>query len=182
MYWLFPAPSGDHIPSSKSKRLRSKKGRARFSVEVEPTPLLDPTTFLEAVRTEEARSTRSGGVLALAILELREKDEETFQRASQIVQGKIRAYDLSARLGSDAIAVLLPETDQDGVSALAGLLLDALSGQEIRASASTHVATPPIEVNVRDRREGPRLRTVSAELTLVERLLSGYPSLFGGDV
>lgn len=180
MYWLFPAPSGDHIPSSK--RLRSKKGRARFSVEMEPTPLLDPTAFLEAVRTEEARSTRSGGVLALAILELRDTDGETLQRASQIVQGKIRAYDLSTRLGSDAIAVLLPETDQDGATSLAGLLLESLSRAEIRASASTHVATPPIEVNVRDRRDGPRLRTVPAEPTLVERLLSGYPSLFGGDV
>lgn len=117
----------------------------------------------------------------MTILDLGDVDEETLQRATLIVQGKIRAYDRSTRLGSVAIALLLPETDRGGASAIEVQLLDSLSRANIRGAATTHFTTASVEVTDRDRRSQGRMRRVPEGPSLADRLLAWYPEVFDED-
>lgn len=131
----------------------------------EVNALTDPLTglsrrhvFEEALRREAARLRRSGGSMAVVMIDLdhfkrindthgHRMGDEVLARVGRILRHSARNLDLPARLGGEEFGVLLPDTGLEGATAfaerfrehLAALALPSAAGP-VRVTASAGIA------------------------------------------
>jgi diguanylate cyclase (GGDEF)-like protein len=133
----------------------------RQAVTDELTGLANRRSFRESLDTELLRAERFGNGLALIVADLDDfKDvndrfghqagDEVLRAFAEVLSGRIRGIDQAARLGGEEFAILLPETDALGASALAENLRVALAEvavpvgeHEVHITASFGVAAFP---------------------------------------
>jgi diguanylate cyclase (GGDEF)-like protein/PAS domain S-box-containing protein len=123
------------------------------------TGLATHHAFLRALEREWTRASRESSPLSLLLLDFNEfrqfhgaeghgKGDSCLSRAAAAVIGSIRMTDLAARYGSEAIAIILPFTDADGVARIVSKLRAAIEPlrigddqQENRGMVSIGVST-----------------------------------------
>ena len=129
------------IAALESVRLHHAVQRQALTDEL--TDLANRRRFREALRTEVARSQRTGARLSLLLADLdgfkRINDEHGHQVGDEVLYGiaraiedRVRATDIAARLGGDEFAVLLPDTPLTGATALAEKLRAALHDERVQ--------------------------------------------------
>ena len=132
----------------------------------EVTALVDPLTqlsrrhvFEDAIRREAERMRRSGGSVALALIDLdffkqvndaygHRVGDEVLARLGRLIRATARNIDLAARFGGEEFAVVLYDSDLDGALAFAErfranlreLVVPAPNGRTVRVTASVGVA------------------------------------------
>ncbi|HEX2015635.1 MAG TPA: EAL domain-containing protein [Solirubrobacteraceae bacterium] len=101
------------------------------------TGLLNRRHFEDLTRRQVQRDLINHTTCALLVLDLdhfkfvndsfgHSVGDKLIQRVGESLRGSLRPTDLIARLGGDEFAVLLPRTDLDGATAVAGLLIERL--------------------------------------------------------
>ena len=129
------------------------------------TGLANRRRFTEQLAAEARRRGRSGDPVSLIVADLddfkgvndrhgHETGDAVLQAFASVLMQTVRETDLAARLGGEEFAVLLPATDSDGASVLAGRLRSRLASLEVPSSAGGHVtvtasfgyaSSPPVE-------------------------------------
>ncbi len=120
------------------------------------TGLLNRRAFLSALEIEIARATRSGGHLAVALIDLdhfkrindrfgHQSGDETLRKFADVTFQTVRTADVVGRIGGEEFAVLMPDTDQ---------IQSGVAGERLReAIARRHFVLPsgalvPVTVSV----------------------------------
>lgn len=136
----------------------------------ELTQAANRRAFQSALDREAARFTRGGEGFAVLLLDLdglkeindtlgHAAGDEAIIEAMAAIRDAVRATDLPARLGGDEMAVLLPETDLDGVLAVVAR----------------------IRRLVESRRVGGRRLAISIGYAVADRMMSGCELLAQAD-
>lgn len=122
------------------------------------TGLANHRTFHERLRTEAARSLRSGTPLALVLLDIdrfklvndiygHQSGDEVLRTVAGLLAEDARGTDLAARLGGEEFALLLADTDEDGALAVAERLRRLIAAARVpgpgRVTASFGIAALP---------------------------------------
>jgi diguanylate cyclase (GGDEF)-like protein/PAS domain S-box-containing protein len=150
-----------------------------------------PGAALLADRLQQAvrHANRAMQPLALLVLDLagfrrlnsrlgHQAGDQLLQAAARRLSGVVRPSDTVARLGGDAFAVLLPDSDAAGASALATTLLAALAAPVVVAGATIVLAA---QVGVASYpREAAATLLSRAEAALAEARRSGEPVAVAG--
>ncbi|HEX7242811.1 MAG TPA: GGDEF domain-containing protein, partial [Longimicrobiaceae bacterium] len=123
--------------------------------QAEVDALTDPLTglsrrhvFEDALRREAARMRRSGGSLALVMIDLdhfkrindtygHRMGDEVLARVGRLLRHSARNIDLAARLGGEEFGVLLFDTREEGATVFVDRFRDHLRGLSLPASAGT---------------------------------------------
>jgi diguanylate cyclase (GGDEF)-like protein len=142
----------------------------------EVTALVDPLTELsrrhvleDALRRETDRMRRSGGTLALVMIDLdyfkqvndaygHRVGDQVLNRVGRLLRSTARNIDLAARFGGEEFAVLLYDSDLDGALAFAerfranlrALAMPAPGGRMVSVTASVGVAVGSDLVDAED--------------------------------
>lgn len=132
------------------------------------TGLANRRHFDEELRRAVTQTDRFGGASSLILVDLdhfkqvndtlgHDAGDAVLKHVAQILKEGVRAVDLCARYGGEEIALLLPQTGQQGAYELAERLRQALesrpcmhAGQPVRVTASFGVATYPQPVPYAD--------------------------------
>jgi diguanylate cyclase (GGDEF)-like protein len=120
---------------------------ARLSVTDGLTGLLNPRAFNQRLRHEVERSKRSGGPLALLVLDLdRFKSlndahghavgDRALTRVGRAIFGTMRAIDVGGRLGGDEFGLLAANTTSAAATVLAERLREAVAREASREQGS----------------------------------------------
>jgi diguanylate cyclase (GGDEF)-like protein len=115
----------------------------RQAVTDELTGLANRRRFMDALATEIDRTERLGGGLAVLISDLddfkvindsygHQSGDEVLRVFARVLSDHVREVDTVARLGGEEFALILPETDADGVAALGERLREALGRARVR--------------------------------------------------
>jgi diguanylate cyclase (GGDEF)-like protein len=129
----------------------------RQAVTDELTDLANRRRFMEVINLEVARAGRLESPLTLVLFDLdhfkqindrfgHQVGDAVLRSAAAVIRGRVRETDISARVGGEEFAVLLPGTDLSGGQSLAeNLRLDLsrlveVPGQDWRVTASFGVA------------------------------------------
>ena len=120
-------------------RLREKMEEAlrELSLVDDLTGLYNRRALASFLELEAERSRRYSRPLGMVMLDLdrfkavndrygHQAGDELLRRASQTIQGLVRAADRTIRYGGDEFLILMPETDGEGAHVLAGRLCAAL--------------------------------------------------------
>ncbi|MEG3180203.1 GGDEF domain-containing protein [Sphingomonas sp. LT1P40] len=120
------------------------------------TGLLNRRAFLAALDVEIARATRSGGSMAVALIDLdhfkrindrfgHQGGDETLRKFAEIATQTMRNTDAMGRIGGEEFALLMPDTDQ---------IQSGIAGERLReAIARRHFILPsggiaPVTISV----------------------------------
>lgn len=126
----------------------------------ELTQLANRRRFMEVLRREQRRIERFGGNLSVVLADLddfkrvndrfgHQAGDDVLVMFAEVMRAELRDVDLSARIGGEEFAILLPETDLDGAIALAERIRGSLGerrvgvgyGRPLRVTASFGVAS-----------------------------------------
>lgn len=141
------------------KRLRNRERQLEWLSRVDPlTQLANRRAFLERFHVELARSVRTGGCVAVAILDVdhfkhvndlygHAVGDRALEQIALALRSAVRTADLVARIGGEELAVLMPDTDLQGAlvvaercrATVAGIGLIA-KGQVVALTATFGVA------------------------------------------
>ncbi|MCO8160928.1 sensor domain-containing diguanylate cyclase [Pseudomonas sp. LJDD11] len=147
---------------SESELLIARQQLLSSNEKLEQLALQDPLTglanrrcFDERLLMESSRAQRNGTTLGLLLVDIdffkRFNDslghvagDQCLQAVGQTIGGCVRrATDLAARYGGEELALILPDTDSQGVSEVAALIL-----QRLEALSIPHPASPYGRVSV----------------------------------
>lgn len=134
------------------------------------TGLYNHGIFQERLREEVARSQRTGGALALLLLDVDgfaqvnhtlgyQAGDELLRRIADLLTsgdtpGRVRSSDIAARFGGEEFALLLPETTKAGAIAKANRIRDTIASADLirawahDAGVSDPAADRPLTVTV----------------------------------
>jgi diguanylate cyclase (GGDEF)-like protein len=179
---LYLAP-GEALDGPTQALLRSLAGQARTALEnaylhrvVEQQAATDELTrlanrrrFLDSLSRERLRSERFGSATAVILMDIddfkrvndrygHQAGDDVLVALADVVRAELRDVDLPARLGGEEFAILLPETDIEGATALAERIRSRLNrrrlrtrdGATLRVTASFGVAAHPASGSVAD--------------------------------
>ncbi len=123
------------------------------------TSLANRRSFDEELTLEWRRSERTGGTLALILVDIddfkqvndthgHQVGDAVLRKVGEVLGGRVRQLDVAARYGGEEFAVLLPETDLAGARTLAqrlrkdvaGAGVPLPSGEDLAVTASFGVA------------------------------------------
>ena len=119
----------------------------RQAVTDELTGLANRRRFMEALATEIDRTERLGGGLAVLISDLddfkvindsygHQAGDDVLRAFARVLSEHVREVDTVARLGGEEFALILPETQADGVAALGERLREALREVRVRVDGT----------------------------------------------
>lgn len=136
---------------------------ARLYEETKRLAATDPLTEVwnrrhiqERLGTEIARARRFGHELSVLVMDIdnlklfndtygHPAGDKVIRTVAQVVLTSCRETDIVGRYGGDEFAVLLPETDPQGATMIAGRILNALNKAPFRAPGGTEV---PIRISI----------------------------------
>jgi diguanylate cyclase (GGDEF)-like protein len=128
------------------------------------TGLANRRHFDEQLRRVVAETDRFGGTCSLLLIDLdhfksvndrlgHQAGDTVLKHVAQVMRDAVRTVDLCARYGGEELAILLPQTSQEGAVELAERLRQALeqrpsvhAGEAVPVTASFGVATYPTPV------------------------------------
>jgi diguanylate cyclase (GGDEF)-like protein len=116
----------------------------RQAVTDELTQLANRRRFMETLGREQRRVERFGGVLSVVLADLddfkrvndrfgHKTGDEVLIAFADVIREELREIDLPARLGGEEFAILLPETEIEGATALAERIRAALNDRSLQA-------------------------------------------------
>ena len=138
--------------------VRRAMGRLESAAQTDPlTRLPNRRAFDDAFRRELARAERTGAPLGVVIIDLdgfkrfndqrgHQEGDRALSRLGIVLEEKTRAIDLTARIGGEEFALLVPDCDTPGGLALAERLRRAVEvefGDDGSLTASCGVASHP---------------------------------------
>lgn len=166
----------------------------------EVSALTDPLTGLarrhvleEALRKEAARVRRTGGSLALAVVDLdhfkqindthgHRMGDEVLARVGRFLRHSARNIDLPARMGGEEFAILLPDTGEEGALIFMERFRNHLRSLEIAAGEETLRVTASAGVAVGDEDPDPDALLDAADAAMYRAKAEGRDRVVVGSV
>lgn len=112
------------------------------------TGLFNRRHFLQRMQVEIDRVRRSGGDIALVLVDLdhfktvndrfgHQMGDEVLRKMGQFLRGQVRSIDSAGRYGGEELCVLLPETDAGEAAVIAERLREHVEGMRFKAPDGT---------------------------------------------